>query len=459
MAAPPARFVVATRCPSCGAPLEFAEGSMVIACGYCSSRLLVTGRGRTLAYVVRPRVDGRQAAALAAAGSPGCRGEPRLHFVPYYRLVAGELRWEVHEPEPTPGHAPGDLTEQARSVVGRFAIAWATSRPEPRDARLPELRFADRRIEKSFLAAALPDLGVYSLGVRPGALALGLFERDAVVALGGIVPVDVGVEEAMRRALMAPADHRLVHREVVERVLSLVYFPYWLVPAEGGGAAVVDAVSSQVVVAAAAPELLVRLARAPEPPPPAAGFRSLACPNCGWDLPLGADEVIAHCRPCGRAWQIVADRLDAVQFEVARPGTAVVARDLVHLPVWILDAGAARCFGPAFRYRRLKGVHDLAVRLFRRQPRWGRWEGEAPPLRGCALDADDGRRLARFAVRGVELEARIQRRGAVAGVAATDAGEPPGETAARLVWLPFVPEPYALREPESGATLPRAPLG
>ena len=100
---PSRRLVVSTQCPSCGGPLDFGEGSNCVRCEYCDSSSLVTGRGRTLAYTVAPRVSARDAFAAARFVEPSDAGafrvlEPRLHFLPYYRFRAIELRWKRPEP-------------------------------------------------------------------------------------------------------------------------------------------------------------------------------------------------------------------------------------------------------------------------------------------------------------------------------------------------------------------------
>ncbi len=82
-----AGFVVASSCPRCGAPLDFAEGSNAVRCTHCASMLLVTGRRCVLSYVIDARVTPSEARTLAgfthAAGATPIRvAEPRLTYVP-----------------------------------------------------------------------------------------------------------------------------------------------------------------------------------------------------------------------------------------------------------------------------------------------------------------------------------------------------------------------------------------
>ena len=68
-----AGFVVASSCPRCGAPLDFAEGSNAVRCAHCASMLLVTGRRRVLSYAIRPRVTPSDARSLAGFTRRGRR--------------------------------------------------------------------------------------------------------------------------------------------------------------------------------------------------------------------------------------------------------------------------------------------------------------------------------------------------------------------------------------------------
>src|SRR5678816_4520083 len=91
--------IVSTECPSCGAPLDFSEGSNAVHCQHCQSHLLVTGRTQLLSYSIVPNIDAREAARAAAyhcqaAGHPGRVREVTQWLVPYYRMTGHDLRWE-----------------------------------------------------------------------------------------------------------------------------------------------------------------------------------------------------------------------------------------------------------------------------------------------------------------------------------------------------------------------------
>jgi hypothetical protein len=149
--------------------------------------------------------------------------------------------------------------------------------------------------------------------------------------------------------------------------------------------------------------------------------------------------VIFFCGKCERAWQIHGRDLRPVPFEVAEVAGARARRDLVHLPFWVLDTGGVppRFFTPAFRFRRLKYLSDLARNLARRPPTYGTLLGPRPPLGGCHYDVEDAMLLARFTQAGLD-----------------PAAAPLSVRAATLTWFPFRREQHALRDPFTGLALP-----
>src|SRR5262245_15720113 len=91
--------IVSTECPSCGAPVDFSEGTNAVQCQHCETRLLVTGRTQLLSYQIQPSVDARDAARAAlyeceTAGRAGRVRDASLWWIPYYRMTGHDLRWE-----------------------------------------------------------------------------------------------------------------------------------------------------------------------------------------------------------------------------------------------------------------------------------------------------------------------------------------------------------------------------
>jgi len=418
------RLVVAGQCPTCGAPLDFGEGATTARCGHCGSRLLLTGRGRVLAFHVAPRLDERGVLAIARGLAPTV-ADARLYFLPYYRFTAEEFRWVI------PAAAGGE--------------------EQPPDLERSGLDLEERHVERNFLACAWDGLGLYSLGVRPGTLRLSLFRHETVAPLGRVVAAETAPDAALAHALRAADTSRVVHRAVLGGLLSLVYYPYWVATLAGAGPerlAIVDAVGGTVATAEASPALRDRLERREEASRATVEFRPLVCPNCGWDLPPDGTLVVFFCPTCARAWQVSAERLEPVPAHLV--ATPAACTSVIHLPVWRVDVAAPRALAgpllvPAFRYRGLRLLVALATRLTRARadlPPADAAARDAGPIAGAHLDRGDALALARVVAFGLD-----PRRAAEVE---------PGDVS--LVWLPFETAGGALREPRTGFALPATGL-
>ncbi|MEX2222069.1 MAG: hypothetical protein WEG40_09745 [Candidatus Rokuibacteriota bacterium] len=500
------QVVVSTECPSCSGPLDFSEGANAIRCPSCASDLLVTGRKQVLSYWVPPKVKAEVAGAVARTGRLEARvAGARLFFVPFYRLTGHDFQWQDVPPKPEP-ESPA-FSGLGESLGGREAdrpqvdiplgavLGWgadlllgrkagdvvrdlldAPRKPE-RALDLPVLtaphpaappgaderpaQFLDRYVEKTFPAADLPTLGVPSLGVRAQVLRVSLFERATLAALGTIVAVQTPPDEAMTQGLAARGFQHVIYRQVLGRILSVIYFPFWVVELRQDDErwlTVVDGVAETIVNRRAPLSLHEELERPATGEPRTVGLRPLVCPNCGWALPAAPDDVIFLCGSCSRAWQIHDADLTEMPHEIAdiapdraNPGPTA---DLVYLPFWQLEpAGTGRhprAWVPAFRYRRLKALHDLAARLTAKPPAYRPWTGERPAGQGCFYDAEDAALLARFAAAG--------RRRTPREVKAAVAAEP-AFAGARLTWIPFTREAQSLLDPVTGLALQETLLG
>jgi predicted RNA-binding Zn-ribbon protein involved in translation (DUF1610 family) len=495
------QVVVSTECPTCSGPLDFSEGTNAIRCPNCGSTLLVTGRKQVLSYWVAPRIKADVAGAAARTGRLQARvARNELFFVPFYRLTGHDFQWQDVPPKPAPerdipsmlfggGDATADRPEidiPLGSMLGWGADALLGTRAgdvvrdilgEPRQseppldpASAPTLRptrtaawdstvqFLDRYVEKSFPAAILPGLGVASLGVRTQALRVSLFHAETLASLGTVVSVQTDEAAALAQGLTARGFEHVVYRQVLGCILSVIYFPFWVIELTQGTErwlTVVDAVSESVVQPRAPITLYTALARKPAGEPLTVGLRPLVCPNCGWALPLEPDDVIFFCPSCSRAWQIHGVELTEMPFEIAQvPDASTSTNDLVYLPFWRLDPGTGGpegcAFVPAFRCRRLKILNDLASRFSAKPPVYQTATGERPRVRGCFYDAEDAVLLARFAAAG-----RRRTPGAVKAAA----GDEPSFAGARVIWIPFKREGQALLDPFSGLALQETMLG
>lgn len=228
------RIVVETKCPQCGAPLDFSEATHAVRCGHCRTALLVTGRKQLLSFWIRPRI-GREAAIEAAVPGAATAAEAHLVFLPYYRFTADDLLWKARERAVAPREkapmllmapSPYDFedpdTRAERDVDMMFglveaafsSIDWMIDRvedaaaalvgksvPEEREEEIPPVRVSakpaapgeakvtsavdwgdaeldGRRLERNFLALAISRPALFSIGVRASVLRLELFHRE-----------------------------------------------------------------------------------------------------------------------------------------------------------------------------------------------------------------------------------------------------------------------------------------
>ena len=444
------RLVVSTECPSCGAPLDFHEGSTALQCAHCRSNLLVTGRKQVLSYSVTPRLDGQRAVAKARAAQQQngahCRVvQPQLYFIPYYRLTGHDFLWEL---APQSEEREDDLGGDSEEI--RFR-AWERGNSLLRSSG--ESQFRDRYVEKNFVACDLQGSGLYSLGIRPAVLRLGLFRREALEANGRIVSVMTSPERALAQGLKVDLQN-ILYRQVLSQVLSVIYFPFWVVEVECRGEqrlTIVDAVAETVVTPDAPLSLYAVLNRQPTAEPQVIGFRPLTCPNCGWDLPVKPDDVIFCCASCSRAWQIEGQRLFEVGHQVAERLDTGKPQPTKYLPFWVLQAEIKnrpwRFFLPAFRYRRLKFLSDLATNISRQQPAYTITNTAPPELSGCYYDQEDALRLAQFTHVGLQAQSPKE-------IRAVQAEQLP-ISSATLTWFPFHDQGYSLVDPFTKTSLPR----
>ncbi|MDG2305817.1 MAG: hypothetical protein P8R42_14470 [Candidatus Binatia bacterium] len=438
--------VVSTECPTCGAPLDFDDAARAIRCAHCRSQLLITGRRQVLSYTIPARIAESDARSLVRFSLPADRqaahvGGGTLYLVPYYRLTAEEIAWQR-----------GDSERSRRQNVRDMSAFLGVPVPGSKEAMDVALegddaspRFTSRVLERNFVARET-SVVPHSLGVRPAALGLRLFDRETT-GEAVVVSADLTPRSARERAV-GDGGGDVRSRELLRVVLQMVYFPFWMVPINVGSTeavAVVDGVSGKILCDDAEPDLVTALGTGARRRTRTLGFRALVCPNCGWDLPLRPDDILFQCSSCERGWLARGDRLDPISFGVAN-GEGDVA---CHLPVWRVGGleGAA-IFAPAFRCRRVKALFDLGARLTRQASTIPRADDIPSGLVGCALDEEDARALARFIAVGIADEA-------VRGAARPALAESVEGLPIELLWLPFSTDGYALRELMTGAPIPQ----
>ena len=436
------RLIIASTCPTCSAPLDFSEGAHAVQCPFCRSNLLITGHKQVLSYSIPLKMTAQQAVAEVKRAWQECGarcrvGDVHCYFIPYYRFTGQDLRWQQTSNDSGLRSLPPSMYE---------AVIRRTAKQVQRV--MGTLSLGERHVEKSFLACSLPGLGAHSLGVRPAVLRLEPFQPERLAAFGSIVPVSMGVKEALVCGIRTPTTSSLVARLVLGKMLSVIYFPYWIAEIErrqGPCLSVVDAVAGTVVTREASVSLLQGCKQEVPTSARVVAFRPLMCPNCGWDLPLTPDATVFFCAACERAWLIMGSELHAIAYDIAQIRT--IPRDEVaeYLPFWVLHPKASATsasphFLPAFRYRRLKLLVDFGRRMTEMQPHYAGHDS-APPtdLRACFYDQGDATRLAHFLHKATlaSRRARVRR----------ISSQPLSFASATLTWFPFTRQGRYLIDP------------
>jgi DNA-directed RNA polymerase subunit RPC12/RpoP len=447
------RLTVSTNCPNCGAAIDFGEGTNALECDHCRSHLLVTGHGRVLSYFVSPKLEAELAISIARfaeadTAGPVRAGDVRLVFLPYYRVTATDLRWQ--RPEPERREEPPDPSDYDPDD---FRIAALMARLAERDL-VDDIECRDRAIERNFLAIDFPSPSLYSLGMRPNALRLELYRSAALAGLGSLVGAEIAADAALEIGRKTGQAPDIACRAVVGAVLSIVYFPFWLVEIrrpQSRSLTIIDAVSQAIVERGLRADLLQRLDRPATGEPSVVGFRPLVCPNCGWNLPVEPEHVIFYCGSCSRAWRIVGDDLVEMSHRFAGPREAVTETAAEHLPFWALrasigDGGSKPFLIPAFRHRRARSLVELATSLSELAPPLAS-TATPPRARGGYFDENDAASLALFAHAGAaprSFERAERCRGESIRVEENE-----------LVWIPFLSDSYSLRDPFRGTAIVR----
>lgn len=315
---------LSTRCPQCGADISFDEESTVIQCEYCGCALHITGRSGVMRTYVAPRNDIKQMKQAIHSAMKGINAkgalvsEKQLFFAPYWRIKGMVFRWIFGK------HVRGETVKELKT----------------------------KQLDRTFPAYHGINMGLRSLGIRPGALKLLFFDRSEMSKLGSTVKVSVPYKKAVQHGTsltqvgLDETDIRvhLDRTRLIGERYSMIYFPFWMIKLSWGEEArilILDAVANKVTRVLTQEQWEEMMAKAAKQPAMASfnnvSFIPFKCPNCGWSLPLNRFDIIHLCPTCQQAWMERGGRFKAVRFEVAAPPKGG-DQPLVYLPFWVFQA-------------------------------------------------------------------------------------------------------------------------
>jgi hypothetical protein len=393
-------MIIRRRCPECGAPVRYAEGDAVTACGYCGLSLAVAPAvGRSSTFVMPPRAEENDLslAAKRALREAGIHlrslAKPRVFYLPFYRLRA-ETWLCFREPTPQPDR---DLEEVPLS-----------SDPPP-----GEIRFRIGRRDLS-LAATEFAWGPRSLGFRLETCEVTpLAEEGDLDLLPPTVRAEAAAADLFRRLKAdliredGSTDQRLF---IPESSWMTVYAPLAVTPFRGPaeqGAVVLDGITAQnplVLSLEAWSRIEAQITRVaggsaeargadddavPGPPgtDAAAPLWPFSCPACSAPLPLQPEARLHSCPICRRVWSVGATGLTEVATRRLLPARRPAdggTRTETWLPFYRLGCAAGWRYVPGFQGRHPRAVWNFTFALNRRAPAWAEEEESCSP--GAAVE-------------------------------------------------------------------------
>lgn len=448
-------------CPECGGKLEIDEASRATKCSHCASVLKISRSGAVPKYYLESHFEPREVKFLVErhlkkAGYSLVSSWHSLTqvYLPFWRVRGTVFKIECPNHEAyvdIPGHDPFGAGEDEGI----------------------EVKITPREV--SFCAEEKHLWGLTSLGVRAQVLKLSPVDKEFQEANYRVAPMlsDKQAEQRFTKAADSVAHLKMMgfshlQMHIVGLDKSLIYFPIWLVDfssAEGRQLAQFDAIAKRVVDISE---------HRFEPPPPepvsteqaAVQITAHRCPNCGADLPV-ADSVTFY---CGNCWRLYADDGNSYrQLKVQVPeGTSEGAQ---LFPFWVFDLTSSewsekslfletlrqcslqqnRLIMPAFDISNPARIMRL-MRHFNHQEHKIKFD----PSRERHFNFVDVHYTPdAVAEMVVPLLKGLQAKRSQM-VVKGELKKTPKLTPPELIWLPFVPDRYFLRDEITGATIEKA---
>lgn len=453
-------FQLGLDCPFCGGKIEIDEASHTTQCGHCASVLKITRSG-VPNYFVESNLSKREVKFLIDRHLKK-RGRPLVStwhsleqvYLPFWRLNGTVFKIEAprHDSDfDIPGHDP----------FNRDSDDGITVKITPR--------------EVSFCADETHRWSLTSLGIRTQVMQLRPVDAAFLADNWLIAPnltaaqarerFDRSVESVAHVGMMGFSFLQL-HSVAVESML--INFPIWYVEfanSDGRQVAQFDAVAKRVV------NIAPKDFELPERSTPALDLTTTTaaahrCPNCGADLPV-ADSVSYYCDNCWRLY--VESAAGYRQLDVQIPPETRESDQL--FPFWVFNLESSnwsekskftdtlascqlredRFFMPAFRIGNPARIMRL-VKHFNRQD-YGLSFEPLPSGRfnfvNVHVTPEKAAELMMPLVKAIEAK-----RGNL--VTESEINQIPTLPPPELIWLPFVPDRYFLRDEITGATIEKA---
>ncbi|MGB8658586.1 MAG: hypothetical protein WCE90_12515 [Candidatus Zixiibacteriota bacterium] len=402
-------------CPSCGAPFEFMEGANVWRCPFCNLPLLFQSPNHILSYYLEPKSGQKQIPFLVDRfrkenGESLSKKveEANLCYLPYWRFTS-EVFYALID------HSFSGSIEEGR-----------------------EAEILSREWDTNFPAHVSNDLGLPTLGMRPEWLKLRLLTDGSLIQVGEVLELELDSLSAKDQALQS--FHLLLEtketsgRELIVKplseILSLIYFPLWVVNFIAGGGShhqIIDGITGRTLKQSAGYFELKRNGGGQAQELCSPKIVPHRCPECGWDLPLDPFHLVFPCGNCDRIWKIsdsgyvpiVRNIAKAEEGRSTNPGSSVG-----YYPFWVFETKPQkeRTFSiqdlaqllpseigwfkvqdksrpflfyiPAFEMKNLGKIPTISLAFTRSQPDFKEETKEKTALVGAVRSEEDAKRIA-----------------------------------------------------------------
>lgn len=293
---------ITTPCPQCGGDVEYLDEAQAIKCEYCGSLLHLVGTDEDRRYYMEPRADEEKIKKALFLGFKKKKGieirfvESRLVFFPYWWVKGMVFKWMLGR------DGDGEYVKKMKS----------------------------RLLDHTFPAHTDIPIGPPTLGVRTSTMRVRAFNNEEMKKWGDPLKVTIShaaavdYAEGIKGGTLSLGDGIFVEMEkagLIGERYSLIYFPVWafvVKTPQGEAELLVDGISLSVIrkppnTAPVVPTLTEDVFAFEFND---VGFIPLKCPECGWDLPFHAYNVIHLCSTCGRAWREQRGSFQQISYEV-----------------------------------------------------------------------------------------------------------------------------------------------
>jgi len=409
------RLKVTVSCPSCGAPIEFLEGSNVSCCPFCNLPLFFQSPEKVLSYYLESKLSQREIPFIVDRFRKE-QEQPlsskiqdiKLYYLPFWRF-------------------------STQVFYSRVNLTFLAPQQEEK-----EVEILTKDWDTNFPAHLSNDLGLVTLGMRPDWLKLRLLTDLNCLKQGQILDLETNPSEAREKALRGldflmqskkSAEDELILK-LLDENLSLIYFPLWVVnfiTEEEKYYQVIDGVVKRTLLQKPGYFDLRLNEKKENKPSYTLKIIPHRCPNCGADFKVADFHLVFPCDNCRKIWRISEQGYQPVQGELVAPSGEKIkaqSKSIEYYPFWVFEASPQKeknfnieklaelfpseigwfmakdksrpflFYIPAFEIKNLNKIPSISLAFTRIQPQLEEKNREQEKLQGAIRSDEDAKKLA-----------------------------------------------------------------